>query len=149
MVCLTVGVPVVSYTFGNFVAPLHEAFGWSRGQVSLGPSLALLGVTVSQPLLGRLTDRLGAKLVILPCAVGFGASWLALSLLSASLWHSYLLYFLLGLSGGGVGLVPFAAVLSHWFERQRGLALGWAMIGLGLGGFLLTPLTHALIVRWA
>ena len=84
LVCMTVGVPIVSYTFGNFIAPLHEAFGWSRGQVSLGPSLALLGVTLGQPLLGRLTDRFGAKTVILPCAVGFGASWLALSLLT--LW---------------------------------------------------------------
>jgi MFS family permease len=90
---MTVGVPIISYTFGNFVAPLHEAFSWSRGQISLGPSLALLGVTLGQPLLGRFTDRFGAKVVILPCAVGFGVSWLALSLLSASLWHFYLLYF--------------------------------------------------------
>ena len=148
LVCLTVGVPIISYTFGNFVTPLHEAFGWSRGQLSLGPSLALLGVTLGQPLLGRLTDRFGAKTVILPCAVGFGASWLALSLLSPSLWHFYLLYFVLGVSGGGVGPVPFAAVLSRWFERQRGLALGLAMIGLGLGGFVLTPLTHTLIANW-
>lgn len=148
LACMTVGVPTVSYTFGNFVAPLHEAFGWSRGQISLAPSLALLGVTLGQPLLGRFTDRFGAKVVILPCAVGFGVSWMALSLLSASLWHFYLLYFLLGLSGGGVGPVPFAAALSHWFEHKRGLALGLAMIGLGLGGFIMAPLTHYLIAQW-
>ena len=35
--CMVVGGPIVSYTFGNFVKPLNEAFQWSRGQVSLGP----------------------------------------------------------------------------------------------------------------
>jgi MFS family permease len=145
---MVVGIPIVSYTFGNFVKPLNEAFQWSRGQVSLGPSLALLGVTFGQPLLGRLIDRFGARVVILPCAVGFGASWMALYFLSSSLWHFYLLYFFLGLFGGGVGPVPFAAVLSHWFEKKRGLALGLAMVGLGLGGFIMAPLAQHLIATW-
>jgi sugar phosphate permease len=143
--CMVVGGPIVSYTFGNFVKPLTEAFQWSRGQMSLGPSLALLGAALGAPFLGRLTDRFGSRAVILPCAVGFGASWVALHSLTASLWHFYLLYFLLGLFGGGVGPVPFAAVLSRWFEKNRGLALGLAMIGLGLGGFILAPLTQYLI----
>ena len=143
--CLVVGIPIVSYTFGNFVKPLNEAFQWSRGQVSLGPSLALLGVTLGQPFLGRLIDRFNARVVILPCAVGFGASWVALRFLTASLWHFYLLYFLLGLFGGGVGPVPFAAVLSRWFEKKRGLALGLATVGLSLGGFIMTPLAQHLI----
>ncbi|HEV8712136.1 MAG TPA: MFS transporter, partial [Candidatus Binatia bacterium] len=145
LTCLVVGIPIVSYTFGNFVKPLHEAFQWSRGQMSLGPSLALLGVTFGQPFLGRLTDRFGARVVILPCAVGFGASWMALHSLTASLWHFYLLYFLLGLFGGGVGPVPFAAILSRWFEKMRGLALGLATVGLSLGGFIMTPLAQHLI----
>lgn len=113
--------------------------------MSLGPSLALLGTALGAPFLGRLTDRFGSRVVILPCAVGFGASWVALYSLTASLWHFYLLYFFLGLFGGGVGPVPFAAVLSRWFEKNRGLALGLAMIGLGLGGFIMAPLTQHLI----
>lgn len=145
LTCLVVGIPIVSYTFGNFVKPLNEAFQWSRGQMSLGPSLALLGVTLGQPFLGRLIDRFNARVVILPCAVGFGASWVALHFLTDSLWHFYLLYFLLGLFGGGVGPVPFAAVLSRWFEKKRGLALGLATVGLSLGGFIMTPLAQHLI----
>ena len=148
LACMVVGAPIITFTFGNFVAPLHEAYGWSRAQLSLGPSLALIGATLSQPVLGRFVDRVGARPAVLLCGVGFGLSWVALFFLSAALWHFYLLYFCLGAFGCGVGPVTLAPLLSRWFEKQRALALGLAMVGIGLGGFLMVPLTSWLITGY-
>ena len=145
LACMVVGGPVVTFTFGTFVGPLHDAYGWSRAQLSLGPSLALIGATLSQPILGRCVDRFGSRWAIFVCAFGFGASWIGLFFVSDALWQFYVLYFSLGAFGAGVGPVTLAPVLSHWFEKKRGLAFGLAMIGIGLGGFLMVPLAQWLI----
>ena len=108
----------------------------------------MIGATLSQPVLGRWVDRFGSRWAIFVCAFGFGASWIGLFFVSGALWHFYLLYFCLGAFGAGVGPVTLAPVLSHWFEKQRGLAFGFAMIGIGLGGFLMVPLAHWLIATY-
>jgi MFS family permease len=145
--------PIVSFTFGIFFKPLSQEFGWSRTHVSLAFSLSLFFLSLVLPVVGRLVDRFGARKVIVPSVLLFGLGLMAFSLLSEQLWQLYLLYMLLGLVGGGTAPVPYSNVLSHWFDRRRGLALGLAMIGLGLGTFLMPSLAQRLIEtggwRWA
>ena len=69
--------PILIFTFGVFLKSFSEEFGWSRGQVSLAPSLSNLGLTVAAPFLGHLVDRFGARRVILPSTLLFGAGVLS------------------------------------------------------------------------
>jgi MFS family permease len=142
--------PVIVPTFGVFLKPLSQEFGWNRTQISLAFSLATLGITVAMPFLGRLVDRFGARRVILPAVLLFGLSVLSLSLLSAHLWHFYALYLLIGVVGSGTTPVPYAKVLSRWFDRQRGLALGLTVAAFAVSGSLMPSLAQALIaaVGW-
>ncbi len=137
--------PIVSFTFGVFLKPLIAEFGWSRGQVSLAFSLSLLVMSFAFPFVGRLVDRYGARRVIVPSVVFFGLALMSLSLLSANLWHLYAVYIVLGLVGAGTAPVPYSNVISHWFDKKRGLALGLAMAGLGLGTFIMPSLAQMLL----
>src|SRR5258708_2893808 len=64
--------PVIAVTFGVFLKPLSQEFGWSRAGISLAFSLANLVFSGALLLIGRLVDRLGARQVILPSALIFG-----------------------------------------------------------------------------
>jgi MFS family permease len=145
--------PIVTFTFGVFFKPLSQEFGWSRSQVSLAFSLSLLVMSFVFPTVGRLVDRLGARKVIIPSVLFFGLGLISFALLSSRLWHLYAIYFVLGVVGGGTAPVPYSNVLAHWFDRRRGLALGVAMVGLGLGAFVMPSLAQRLIEsggwRWA
>jgi MFS family permease len=65
--------------------------------------------------------------------------------LTASLLQFFVVYIYLGLVGGGSAAVPYSSVISHWFDRKRGLALGLAMVGVGLSTFIMPSLSHTLI----
>ncbi|KAG0034967.1 hypothetical protein BGZ81_001916 [Podila clonocystis] len=116
------------------------------------PSIALIGTIGTSTtylvgfMSGMLSDRWGYRITSF---AGTALMTLALILASFSkqLWQ---LYFSQGLLFGiGSSLVYFAAVSapSHWFGKRRGLAMGIAASGSGLGGFFLAPLTQYLVDR--
>ena len=131
--------------FGVMLTTLCDQFGWSRGQVSLGFTLATLTAMLTMPLTGWLTDRLGARRPILICMTLFGAFYASLSWLTPHLWHLYAVFLLLGLVGPGTSAVPHASLITRWFTERRGLALGVAMCGTALGGVIWPSATQALI----
>jgi MFS family permease len=142
--------PLIVPTFGVFLKPLSQEFGWSRTQISLAFSLFTLGLTITMPLIGRLVDRMGARTVIVRAVLLFGLGVLSLSFLSAQLWHFYAVYLFLGIVGGGTAMVPYTKVISRWFDRQRGLALGLAGAAFSVSAALMPPLAQTLIatVGW-
>lgn len=138
-------VPVIGFTFSVFFNPLSQEFHWTRSQVSLGFSVSLLVLSVVLPLAGRLVDRIAARKVILPAAVLMGLGLTCFYFLSGTLWHFYAIYALLGIAGGGTISTPYFKVISHWFDKRRGIALGLAMGGTGLGALFMPILAHSLI----
>jgi MFS family permease len=146
-------VPIIGFTFSVFFRPLSLEFGWSRSEISLAFSLSLLALSVALPLSGRLVDRIGARRVILPAALLFGLGLASFYFLSKNLWHLYSTYLFLGLVGSGTASVPYFKVISRWFNKRRGLALGVTMAGTGTGTFLMPLWAQSLIAtagwRWA
>lgn len=138
--------PVIVTTFGVFLKPLGQSFGWSRTQISLAFSLSTLGITVTLPLIGYLVDRFGARRVIVLASLLFGIGVISLSFLSAHLWHFYAVYILIGVAGSGTTPVAYAKIISYWFDRRRGLALGIGVAAIGLSGSLMPTFAQALIV---
>lgn len=136
---------VISFTFGVFSNPISQEFSWSRTETSLAYSLSLIVYCLATPFVGRLVDRIGARKVIIPSVLIFGLSLLSFNFLSGSLWHFYLIYVVMGLVGGGSSLVPYAGVISHWFDKKRGLALGLAAIGVGMSTFLMPSIAYGLV----
>lgn len=140
--------PVVVFTFGVFLRPLSEAFGWTRGEISLAFTVAALTVSLSSPLIGRLTDRFGARPVVVVCASVYVAAFASLSLLTGSLGQLYATYFVIGLVGNGATQLPYSQSITEWFSRRRGIALALMMSGVGLGIVAMPALAQGLIGQY-
>ncbi len=124
--------------FSLFVRPLEESLGRGRGEIMAGFTFFYLLVGFASPLVGRLVDRYGARPVIPVGAIVMGSGFLLLSHAS-ELWLFYLGYVIVGTGAAALGPVPCSAVISNWFKRKRGTALGFMAAGIGAGGVIMAP----------
>jgi MFS family permease len=147
--CLMVGInPVANLTFGVFLTPLSEEFGWSRSQAAHGISLAMLGFTLTQPLTGKLIARYGVRRILLGSAVLFGLGLLGIALFVMGRWSFYACTFLWGAVAGGTSPLPHGTIIARWFTRRRGLAMGVMTAGAAAGGTVLPPLVSHVIASY-
>src|SRR5579859_2430596 len=138
---------VVPYTFGLFIKPLAESFGWDREATSAGFSIAALTIAATSPCLGFLVDRYGPRRIILPCIVVFAAAYASLALLTPHLLHFYLTFFIIGLVGQGTARMGYSRAISTWFNQRRGFALSIMFAGSALGAMVLPVLAQAVITH--
>ncbi len=137
------------WSFGLYVDPLEQEFGWSRAQVAGGFSIAQLGAGFAAPLVGRWIDRYGPRRIILIGAVLTGASYLLLATTS-ELWQWFVYQSINAVFRQMMFFIPFQTLISRWFDRRRGLAVGILGTGFALGGLVLVPIMRAVIdeVQW-
>ncbi|MEE8139260.1 MAG: MFS transporter, partial [Thermoanaerobaculia bacterium] len=137
------------WAFGLYIDPLEEEFGWSRTEVSLGFSVSLLLSGLSGPLVGRWIDTRGPRSAIIIGATLTAASYLLLATTS-ELWQWYTYQSINAVFRGLMFFIPFQALISRWFDRNRGMAIGILGTGFSLGGFVVVPLMRLVIdtVGW-
>ncbi len=101
--------------------------------------------TVASPLVGRMVDRYGARKII---AFGTIIASLSLILLSQThtLWFFYASYAVLGAGHVTGGHVPASAIVSNWFRKRRGTAIGIMGVGIGAGGLVIAPLVGGYLI---
>jgi MFS family permease len=66
----------------------------------------------------------------------------------SELWLFYLAYVIVGVGAAGMGQVPSSAIISHWFKKRRGTAIGLMSAGIGGGGFVMAPVAGWLITEF-
>ena len=138
-------------TFGIFLLPLQRQFGWDRAQISLLFTAMALLYAANMPVAGWLLDRFDARLVM-----ATGAMFCGVGLVCASLSKSYTsmmaAYVLMGAGIGLAAYVPVTVVITNWFDKRRGLALGVALAGEFCGIMVMAPiLTRTISIfnwRW-
>jgi MFS family permease len=134
MLCISTGTgPFAFASLGLFMLPLTEEFGWTRSQVSLCTMILVATTAVSMPIVGRLVDRHGSRRILVFSMVVLSACLAAIPLLTSKLWHLALIFAVIGTLGAGTNSVPYMPILSAWFDKRRGLAIGIAIAGIGLG----------------
>ena len=137
--------PIAILSLGLFMKPLSAEFGWERGDISLAITLTALSLSFAMPVAGRLVDRFGPKRVLYPSILLLGSLVASLFFLTDSILHLYLNFICIGIAGSGTGGVAYAKVVTNWFSRRRGLALGMTMAGVGLGNAIVAPYAQFLI----
>jgi predicted MFS family arabinose efflux permease len=135
------------YTFGIFLKPLAEEFGWSRAAVSAAFGIAAMTVAVCSPPLGYLLDRVSPRRILVPCMAVFGCAFTSLALLTSHIWHLYATFFVMGVVGNGTAQMAYSRAVSSWFVKRRGMALAVVMSGGAIGAMVLPPAAEALIER--
>ena len=149
MVCFVVialNAPLQS-SFSIFYVAVLKEFDWSRGSTAGILALHLVLNGLMGPFAGGLIDRYGPKLVM-----PIGAMITAIALLwlswSTKQWHFYLAFGVIAAVGSTmIHIVPLTTIVSHWFVRHRGTAIGIVSAGSGVGQLVMMPLLQFLIGR--
>jgi MFS family permease len=126
-------------SLGLVINAFQHDFGWTRGEVSGAASLMMLCTALSLPLVGKLVDKFGARRVLIPSVIALGLCLLAIPFVVTKVWQFMAAYILIGTVAAGANSVPYMRILASWFDRSRGLAIGIAGSGTGLG-FAYVPL---------
>lgn len=141
MIAVTYGM---LYSYSVFFKPLGDYFHWDRATLSAIYSISFIIRGACSVGVGWLADRYGAAKIMAFCGFMLGLG-LALSSRVTALWQFYLTYGFIeaiGLSGTfGIG----TAMVSRWFTKNRGLALGIVSTGSGIGTLLIVPGAERLI----
>ncbi|MBW2649348.1 MAG: MFS transporter [Deltaproteobacteria bacterium] len=123
-------------------------YHWQMSAISLGFSINLLMYALGGLVSGRLLDRMAPRWIMT-----IGACVAALGFISTGFVHTpgqlYLTYGVLGgIGSAGIGVVVNSSSVGKWFVRHRGLAIGVASIGIGLGTMTLTPVAGYIVKNY-
>jgi MFS family permease len=126
-----------AHVWGAMFLPILHDFGWTRAELSLGQtSFALLSMSAT-PFIGALVDRFGIRRVAGLSIVGCVTILFLLSRFYGALSGFIVLMAALGLIGAGTSAVVYVALVTGWFDRMRGLAIGIAMAGSGFSAIVI------------
>ena len=128
--------PLPFYTIGVFAQPLSQEFGWGVDQIMYGLVPFCLATVISAPFAGYLSDRFGVRQVALISILLFALGMMAFALNNGSLPLYFFLWAMLSFVGAGTLPITYTKAISRWFQHKRGLALGMALVGTGIGGAL-------------
>ncbi len=147
-VCCT---PIAILSLSVFFIPLGDALGWGRGEIAAALSILALSMGVATPFAGRLIDRLGVKPVLVTSLLLYAGFMAATPYLISrfGLLGFYGAYVVIGIVGAGSNTVAYTHVLSGWFDKARGLALGFAVSGIAVGAVVAPALAAYLIEAYS
>lgn len=134
----------VIYAWSVFLIPISNQFGWERGDVAWAYSLNILTFGLVMAYAGRLTDRIGPRMV---CMIG--GALMGLGFIMArwtfSLWWLYLSYGVIAGAGIAMSYVTPITTLVKWFPDMRGLMVGVAVAGFGFSTLIFGPLAARMV----
>ncbi len=125
--------PFVFASLGLFIIPLNEEFGWNRAQISTLLPVLTVTFMISQPIAGRLIDRLGTRRVLIPSTIAFGLGLVSIPVLVSELWHLAAIFVFIATCGVAANTLAYLRCISSWFNKRRGLAIGISISGIGVG----------------
>lgn len=146
VIFLTMAIGVNARTsFSLFFPPILTEFGWGRGVTAGAFSFGFIASAMVTPLIGRLMDRTGPR-VVMELGIALMAGGLLLAPLTRQPWHLYVTLGVL-VNAGSVclGYSGQSLFLPNWFSRRRGLAIGIAFAGVGIGSVTLLPWVQHMI----
>ena len=138
-------VATITTSFSVIAVPLAAEFKPSRAVLGLAMTVISGASAVLAPFLGGFMDRSSVKRMMLTGAVLLSGGFAALTL--AQTFNQILLVYGLLIAPANVLLGPVAAtvLLSRWFVKRRGAALGIAIAGVAMGGILFPPIIQGFL----
>jgi len=134
-------------SMGLFLDGFQTEFGWNRAEASSALSIMMMVTAASMPIGGRLVDRFGIKKVLIPSVIIFALLLLSVPLIGR-LWQLIAIYVLIGSLAVGSNSIAYMRLLASWFDKKRGLAIGIAGSGTGLGFAYVPIVTQYSVAEW-
>jgi nitrate/nitrite transporter NarK len=115
--------------FGVLIIPIERTFGWDRWVISAAMSLRQLESGIVSPAVGFLLDRFSSRKLIFWSAVISAVGFIGLGF-TYGIVAFFLFFVIISLGASGVShAVTWPVIISRWFRRKRGLAMGLAVTG--------------------
>ena len=144
-VFVSFGVAGGQFSFGVFLKPMTEEFGWSRGSLSLAFAITFMLSGLLRPLAGYLADRYSPKTAVLSGVTVMGTILLLIPFIG-NLAQLYALFAVMS-TGITLGTGPILTkVISAWFHTRRGLTLGLVGGAGSFGAVILVPASSLFLV---
>ena len=135
----------VIYAWSVFVAPFERDFGWTRTEVSVVFTIAILSVGSWFVVAGFLQDRFGPRRVAAAGGILYALGFFLASQTDSLLWL-YITFGAIAGAGNGFGYAIPIPVVSKWFPDRRGLAVGLVVGGYGAGSGIYGPLAREVLI---
>ena len=135
-------------TLAVFVSPMADEFGWGRTLIAGSVSLGALSSIFISPAVGRAVDRYGVRLILTVSMLVLGVAMISL------VWATVPVFFYMGFATGRVIFhVPVqigtGALISRWFIRKRGRAIGIIYLAGAVGGIVTVQIASLAISHWS
>jgi len=139
--CLAMGA---MFALPVYLQPMAEDTGWSRAGISAAMTVGFIVMGIAGFGWGTLSDRIGARPVVLMAIVLLGLG-LLLASSATELWVFQFAYGGLVGASGGAFFAPIISATLGWFDKNRGLAVSLVSIGGGIAPMVITPFASYLI----
>ena len=133
-------------SFGVFVDNWEREWGVSTGEISVAAAIGWIINGFSQPILGKIVDRYGGKVMVVVSMIVMGVSYILLAFIDSVLMLAVLFGGVISFFAGGVSPGTSGAVITRWFQRKRGIAMSVVAAGGSLGGLVLVPFLTQLML---
>lgn len=138
MVITTTMVPLIMSLSNKFLLQITNDMNISRSSFTLTSTILQgLGIFLS-PFVAKYLAKGNMKKIQSISIIGFVITYASYSL-AQNVWHLYISAFILGIFYLSATLIPVSMMITNWFVKKRGLAMSLAMSGIGLGGFIFSP----------
>lgn len=147
-VMLMLGAGPVYYAYGNYALAFADSFGADRATINIGYTMVLILGNLGSAPVGMMAERWPIRGVALLGVLGTAAGFALVSTASSILQVLLVFSTLIALADICIGTVVTNMLVSHWFERRRGLAIGLSVIGTAVAAVIFPPLTDILFSRF-
>src|ERR1700754_3621275 len=138
--CELLVMGATAYAAGLFVLPVQAEFHITRTAANSSIIILYLGAALVAPFIGRILDRGSIRRVVCLSAIIFGAALATIALSSSLLVIAVMLFLPAAVGFAATGPLMTQTLVTRWFNRNRGLALGIAAVATSGGGFVVVPL---------
>ncbi len=131
--------------FGVFVETWEREWQVTTGAISIAAAIGWIANGLSQPLLGKIVDTFGGRIVVIGSLIVMGVTYLLLSTINNVIMLAVLFGFVISFFAGGVSPGTSGAIITRWFQKKRGIAMSVVAAGGSVGGLVMIPFLSQLM----
>lgn len=139
---------ITAFTFSVFLKPITHDLGVNRADVGLAVLVGAIFATIARPTFGKAIDYFGLRASLLPMIVAYAVVTAAMAMLRQPYVLIVLFFVVWAIVGTGQTPIAYSKAITGWFDRERGLALGIAIAGVGLGVAIVPQFASYLVAHF-